>query len=183
MTAKEIAKVLGGRKVGAVWMARCPAHDDRDPSLAIADASSGKVLVHCHAGCDQRDVIAALKARGAWKSTDQGAGRSFPRADRHSPAEPDRDATNRTEAALAVWRASHLAEATPVETYLRSRGIAIPVPPSIRFHAGLRHPSGGIWPSMVALVTRGDDGKPIGDSPHLPRPRWQRKGADRAGRR
>jgi putative DNA primase/helicase len=162
ITAETIARHLGGRKVGAVWMARCPAHDDRDPSLAIADAVNGKVLVYCHAGCDQRDVIAALQARDAWKSTGQDASRSFPRAGQQSPAEPDRDTLNRIEAALAVWRASHSAEATPVEAYLRSRGLAIPVPPSIRFHAGLRHPSGGIWPSMVALVTRGVNGQPIG---------------------
>ena len=65
MTAETIAKALGGRKVGQGWTARCPAHDDREPSLSIRDAD-GKVLVRCHAGCDQRDVIAALKERGLW---------------------------------------------------------------------------------------------------------------------
>jgi putative DNA primase/helicase len=48
-----------------------------------------------------------------------------------------------------------------VETYLRSRGIIIPVPPLIRFHAGLKHASGGVWPAMVALVTHGTNGSPI----------------------
>jgi hypothetical protein len=161
MTAKDIATALGGRKVGAIWMARCPAHDDRNPSLAIAHARSGKVLVRCHAGCDQHDVIAALQARGAWKSTGQDAGGFFPRAGQQLPAEPDRDTMNRTDAALAVLRGSQAPEATLVETYLRSRGIVIPVPPSIRFHPGLRHPSGGIWPAMVATVTTGVDGTPI----------------------
>ena len=37
-------------------MARCPAHDDRKPSLSIRDADDGKVLVRCHAGCDQARV-------------------------------------------------------------------------------------------------------------------------------
>jgi hypothetical protein len=141
-------------------MARCPAHDDRCPSLAIADANVGKVLVHCHAGCDQRTVIAALLARGAWKSTGQGAARSLPRPDWPSPAEPDRD-EKRTEIALTPWRGSDPAEATLVETYLHARGLVIPVPLSIRFHAGLRHPSGGIWPALVALVTNGADGTPL----------------------
>lgn len=63
MKAETIAKALGGRKAGGGWMARCPAHDDREPSLSIRDADNGKVLVRCHAGCDQRDVIAALLAR------------------------------------------------------------------------------------------------------------------------
>ncbi len=49
-----------------------------------------------------------------------------------------------------------------METYLASRGITTPVPKSIRFHTGLKHPSGSTWPAMVALVTRGADGRPIG---------------------
>ena len=65
MTAETIAKALGGRKAGAEWMARCPAHEDREPSLSIKDADGGKVLVRCHAGCDQQKVIPALKARGS----------------------------------------------------------------------------------------------------------------------
>lgn len=32
MSAEAIAKALGGRKAGAPWMARCPAHQDREPS-------------------------------------------------------------------------------------------------------------------------------------------------------
>ena len=34
-------------------------------------------------------------------------------------------------------------------------------PDALRFHAGLKHPSGGIWPAMVALVTGGADGTPL----------------------
>jgi hypothetical protein len=33
--------------------------------------------------------------------------------------------------------------------------------PALRFHAGLKHPSGGVWPAMVALVTQGATGLPI----------------------
>ena len=44
-TAETIAKTLGGRKAGGGWMARCPAHDDRAPSLSICEADDGKVLV------------------------------------------------------------------------------------------------------------------------------------------
>jgi DNA primase len=177
MTAEAMAKALGGRKAGAVWMARCPAHDDRAPSLAITDAKNGKVLVRCHAGCDQRDVIAALRARGAWKDIGRGACRRFVRkAGRQPKARPDAEALKRTELALAIWRASNPAEGTPVETYLRSRGITVPIPPSIRFHVGLKHSSGGVWPAMVALVTQGVDGNPIA----IHRTFLTRDGADKA---
>ena len=57
-------------------MARCPAHDDREPSLSISAGKDGKVLVRCHAGCDQRDVIAALRARGLWQTTGRASGAS-----------------------------------------------------------------------------------------------------------
>lgn len=65
MTAGEIARELHGRKLPSGWLARCPAHDDHDPSLSLCD-KDGKVLVRCHAGCDQRTVIETLKARGLW---------------------------------------------------------------------------------------------------------------------
>ena len=70
MTAETIAKALGGRKAGGTWMARCPVHDDRDPSLSLRDADDGKVLVRCHAGCPQEAVVATLKARGLWPGRD-----------------------------------------------------------------------------------------------------------------
>jgi hypothetical protein len=53
-------------------MARCPAHEDRNPSLSIREVE-GKVLLHCHAGCSQQDVIDALKARGLWESNQEAA--------------------------------------------------------------------------------------------------------------
>jgi putative DNA primase/helicase len=161
MNAETIAKTLGGRKAGGAWMACCPAHEDREPSLSITDARGGKVLVRCHAGRNQRNVIAALRSRGAWETAGRQEGR-FPRkVHRRLPDDPDPDALKRTEAALAIWQASQPAEGTPVETYLRSRGLLLSLPPAIRFHATLKHPYGGVWPSLVALVTRGTDAEPI----------------------
>ena len=42
------------------WQARCPAHDDKGPSLTIREAEGGKVLVHCFAGCSVHEVVGAL---------------------------------------------------------------------------------------------------------------------------
>ena len=161
MNAETIAKALGGRKAGGGWTARCPAHDDRTPSLSIRDADDGKVLVRCHAGCDQERVIAALRGRGLW--TENGP-RSLSRTARRTP---DRaQAGSRRRQAQPEQRSpsgNHAkpAQGTPVETYLASRGIRLPTPDALRFHAGLKHPSGGIWPAMVALVTNGVDGTPL----------------------
>lgn len=42
------------------WLACCPAHEDRSPSLAIRVTDDGRLLVHCFAGCGAADVIAAV---------------------------------------------------------------------------------------------------------------------------
>lgn len=42
------------------WMAKCPAHKDRSPSLAIAYSPDGRILIHCFAECDVSDVLAAV---------------------------------------------------------------------------------------------------------------------------
>jgi hypothetical protein len=159
MTAETIARALGGRKAGQGWMARCPAHDDREPSLSICGAD-GKVLVRCHAGCDQLDVIAALKERGLWEArTPQMLRR--PRRRLVAGDHRDQNQVARTDAALAIWKSTIPANGTPVEAYLAARGLTLPLPPSIRFHRRLKHPSGGVWPCMIALVTRGADDTPF----------------------
>ena len=61
MRAERLAAALQGRRVGAGWMASCPAHDDHHPSLSIEEADDGTVLVRCHAGCDQSSVITTLR--------------------------------------------------------------------------------------------------------------------------
>lgn len=42
------------------WSCRCPAHDDRGPSLSIGKGDDGRVLLTCHAGCPFDSIVAAL---------------------------------------------------------------------------------------------------------------------------
>jgi putative DNA primase/helicase len=157
MTAAELADALGGRRAGSVWMARCPSHRDRTPSLSICEINSGKVLVHCHAGCDQQHVIAELRARGLWG---KNRGRAIVSSERPTAVErkSDHEEYRRTTAALAIWESAIPAMGTPVEVYLGSRGLHLPPSDVLRFHAGLKHPSGSVWPAIVAQVTNGADG-------------------------
>jgi putative DNA primase/helicase len=107
-------------------------------------------------------VIESLRARGLWEPArrhDSGRRRGDNRIAR---TETDSGAVERTQAGLGIWQASRPAEKTLVATYLQSRGISVAPPPSIRFHIGLKHPSGGVWPAMVALVTSGATGAPLG---------------------
>jgi hypothetical protein len=42
------------------FMACCPAHEDRTPSLHVSEGKDGRALLHCHAGCETADVLKAL---------------------------------------------------------------------------------------------------------------------------
>jgi hypothetical protein len=56
-----IDRLDGARRVGpGRWIARCPAHDDRDPSLSVRELDDGRVLIKCHAGCGAADVMASV---------------------------------------------------------------------------------------------------------------------------
>src|SRR5262249_20158774 len=65
MIARDITIALRGRWTAAAnrGSARCPCHDDRVPSLSLSDGDKA-LLVHCFAGCDRRDILAALRDRG-----------------------------------------------------------------------------------------------------------------------
>ena len=62
MTAEQLAERLEARRTGAgQWVTRCPAHNDRAPSLGIREGRKGRTLICCHAGCT---VTAILRATG-----------------------------------------------------------------------------------------------------------------------
>src|SRR5262249_20915005 len=42
------------------WLARCPAHNDKTPSLSIRETHDGTVLINCFAGCGASDILNAL---------------------------------------------------------------------------------------------------------------------------
>ena len=43
------------------YQARCPTHNDRTPSLSVNEGADGEALIHCHAGCENADIVAALE--------------------------------------------------------------------------------------------------------------------------
>ncbi len=56
-----LGRLKGVKRTGPdKWEARCPAHDDRKPSLSVSQGDDGKALVHCHVGCSLADVLQAI---------------------------------------------------------------------------------------------------------------------------
>ncbi len=147
-TAADIAAAVEGRRSGDGWLVRCPAHDDRTPSLSIAERD-GRMLLHCHAGCSQAAVITALHERGLWPAA--GTARAALRTRRDDVPAPELN--RRTAAALRIWGQSQPAAGTLVEQYLRSRGIEIAaIPEMVRYHPALRYDDDRTLPAMVAAV-------------------------------
>lgn len=157
-TAIEIARALGARAVGDGWMARCPAHNDKTPSLSITSAQNGKPLIFCHAGCAQAEVISSLRRLGLWTGKRRWAIRPTSNV-ANGDAQADEQ---RSTSALAIWESAVAPESTPVETYLRHRQLRLPEGDCLRCSPKLKHPSDDWFPAMVALVTNGATGEPTG---------------------
>jgi hypothetical protein len=65
MRVQELLQRLSGVRTSKNgWVARCPAHDDHNPSLSILE-SYDKILVFCHAGCSIDDILGAIGLRSA----------------------------------------------------------------------------------------------------------------------
>ena len=59
-TERLLNKFPDATKTSNGWQARCPAHEDTNPSLSIAESENGGVLLNCHAGCTTQAVCSAL---------------------------------------------------------------------------------------------------------------------------
>lgn len=62
MRADEFAALLNAKRVGrGKWVALCPAHPDKHPSLSITEGRKHPVVFKCmSAGCTQDEVIHAM---------------------------------------------------------------------------------------------------------------------------
>lgn len=154
--AERIARALGGRRCGAGWLARCPVHEDREPSLSLAIGRDGRLLAKCHAGCPFEAIRAELIRLGLL-------------ADRWHGPPPDPLATLRVreaararaaaEEAVRLARARRVwAQASPIrpggsaDRYLRGRGLAPPDGPS--WPPTIRESSDRDGPILVAALAR-----------------------------
>lgn len=62
-TANLLDRLEGVRQTGpGRWVARCPSHADRSPSLSIRE-SDGRTLIHCFAQCSAGEVLGAVGLR------------------------------------------------------------------------------------------------------------------------
>lgn len=142
-SAPEIAARLGLKRAGRGWQGACPACGYAS-GLRLSE-KDGRALWWC-ASCHDRGALSAAVLGQAEPAS--------PRAPGPGHAAPDRRA-----AALALWDDALPAEGSPVEAYLRSRGLGLPPAPPLRYLRAAKHPTGARAPAMLALVQDGS-GRP-----------------------
>lgn len=55
-----LAKLNGVKGRNGSWVACCPAHEDRSPSLSVKELGDGRILLHCFGGCGTDAVLGVL---------------------------------------------------------------------------------------------------------------------------
>ena len=91
-------RLEGVRKSGEDrWNARCPAHEDRSPSLSIRELPDGRILLKCFAGCETGNVLASagMRSRTFFRATRTSLRAGTQRAEL-APNSPRRWRTNRS---------------------------------------------------------------------------------------
>ncbi len=148
---RTVSHVLCRRLAWALWT-RCPAHDDRLPSLSLANGHDGRLLLYCYAGCSFREIIQALIRIGLLgkQAYDQTLSLS-----KQFCADFKR-AKKKAERAKAIWQQCQPIKNTLAETYLRMWEITCELPTDLRFHDNCPHPLGMTLPALVALVKGAD---------------------------
>ena len=115
------------------FIALCPAHYDKNPSLSVAEGDDGRVLLNCFAGCSSKDVCASLGLTFSdlFPAPLHGDGRQQREWRPQSP--PDgRSRTFSAESAARVWTAARarardddaVLQDGPVYRYVEDRGLA-----------------------------------------------------------
>lgn len=143
---REIVERLGGEWRRGGGMCRCPAHDDRTPSLSVRPGER-RLLFHCFAGCETREVIRALRTLHLLTPGLRAGGSDVP----WTPADPDR---RNCGAAARLWADARPIGRSPAEAYLRQRGLTLESP-DLRYHSRTpygRGPQAIFRPAMLAAV-------------------------------
>lgn len=141
----EIVERLGGVWNRTGGMCRCPAHDDRIPSLSVR-VGERRLLFHCFAGCETRHIIhalGALRLLGPIIAVDSAEPAATPGAGRCHRG-----------LATRLWGAARPIGNSPAETYLRSRGLVLE-PSDLRYHPRVPYGRGVqtiFRPAMLAAV-------------------------------
>ena len=155
---KNIAFSLGKAKAYRDgYMCCCPAHDDANPSLHIWPEENYPLGLKCFTGCKPGDIYNQIKLRGLFPKNSgdtSGSNNSYLKSFNEVHYSEVTKENDNTKYAIELWKKSANATNTPVEAYLKSRGIRN-IPPTIRFASSMKHSATKtFWPCMITAITR-----------------------------
>ncbi|EZP79510.1 DNA primase [Novosphingobium resinovorum] len=145
-------------RAGDELKACCPFHNDRSPSMTIYRGGSRWYCFGCGKGGDVVDFLRELHKVDFKTAAAMLAERNAP-AVALAPIDhtPSKAKEERIEDARAIWRNAVPALGTPAETYLRSRGLDLAIPETIRFARLSYGNHGPLHPCLVAVITGPDN--------------------------
>ena len=146
--ARDLLAALGGHWTGSGGMCRCPAHDDRTPSLSVTVGKKA-LLFKCFAGCSRDEVMSALKNQNF-----QPGVKSSEVVTKDRPSKP-----HLQRAAQSLWTTAVRLRDTPGEKYLAERSL-LTKSPELRYLSHTPLGSAGhvrYLPAIIAAV-RADQG-------------------------
>lgn len=154
-------KLQTGAKKGE-YVGLCPFHSEKTPSFTVSEDKDFYHCFGCNAHGDAIDFIMALHglefADAVRKLADGagigGYGDAAPVIERTDTVEREAEKERFRKWARSIWKTALPASDGDVLTrYLRSRGITLPVPPSLRFAPSLYHSNSNSYcPAMVGAV-------------------------------
>jgi DNA primase len=143
------------QRAGNEMKACCPFHADRSPSFTIFNGGQRYHCFGCGASGDVLDFIQRAHGVSLREAADMLTVGNLPSV--HVAPLPIDDGADRIAEAKAIWRAAQPISGTLAETYLRSRGLHLPLPDSLRFTSLRYGKKGSEHPVLVAAVASVDD--------------------------
>ena len=155
--ARTLTFDLRGKWYGRFGSAPCPVCQPEGQkgqkgqnALTLADGGKGLLLNCKRLGCTFRDILTAAGIAPGTITPPDPARLAQREAERRA------DATKRAKQARAIWQEAQPIAGTVAEAYLRGRGIACPLPATLRFHPEAWHgATARRLPALVALVNGG----------------------------
>jgi DNA primase len=158
------------RRAGRVHKAPCPFHNEKTPSFFVDEKRASWRCYGCGAHGDAVSWVQETMHLDFGAAVEEMAIRAGLRPDSEGRRRPEAEIVKRPsqrderierekleEWAARIWRAAVPAPGTLVETYLRARGITIPLPPTLRFAASLMESDTKLrLPAMVAPMQAAD---------------------------
>jgi|GEM_PF-1577658 len=162
--AHDIASALSGgkpEKNGDGYSCLCPVHGDKHNSLSIKDDGNGSVIVHCHVGCNYKDIKDKLVSMGfldEWKP-EYGGSSSSPKVDVKQSANPKEPIPEKEKVSVPWKLATRDSKAIEhVQKYFSSRGVNFETTPRCFKSGSYKDKKSGEYiHQIVSAVTTLDD--------------------------